>query len=69
MEQPVVVDVQNVTMKFNLSTEKVDNLKEYFIRIVKRNLMYNEFIAVNDVSFELKKGRNIKLRGRIDIDT
>ena len=49
MEQPVVVDVRNVTMKFNLSTEKVDNLKEYFIRIVKRNLMYNEFIAVNDV--------------------
>ena len=56
MEQPVVVDVQNVTMKFNLSTEKVDNLKEYFIRIVKRNLMYNEFIAVNDVSFQVHKG-------------
>ena len=40
MEQPVVVDVQHVTMKFNLSTEKVDNLKEYFIRTIKRNLMY-----------------------------
>ena len=40
MEQPVVVDVQHVTMKFNLSTEKVDNLKEYFIRTIKRNIMY-----------------------------
>ena len=35
MEQPVVVDVQHVTMKFNLSTEKVDNLKEYFIRVFR----------------------------------
>ena len=63
MEQPVVVDVQNVTMKFNLSTEKVDNLKEYFIRIVKRNLMYNEFIAVNDVSFQVHKGEVFGLVG------
>ena len=63
MEQPVVVDVRNVTMKFNLSTEKVDNLKEYFIRIVKRNLMYNEFIAVNDVSFQVHKGEVFGLVG------
>ena len=63
MEQPVVVDVQNVTRKFNLSTEKVDNLKEYFIRIAKRNLMYNEFIAVNDVSFQVHKGEVFGLVG------
>ena len=60
MEQPVVVDVQHVTMKFNLSTEKVDNLKEYFIRTLKRNIMYNEFTALDDVSFQVAKGRGIR---------
>ena len=63
MEQPVVVDVQHVTMKFNLSTEKVDNLKEYFIRTLKRNIMYNEFTALDDVSFQVKKGEVFGLVG------
>ncbi len=63
MEQPVVVDVQHVTMKFNLSTEKVDNLKEYFIRTIKRNLMYNEFTALDDVSFQVRKGEVFGLVG------
>lgn len=63
MEQPVVVDVQHVTMKFNLSTEKVDNLKEYFIRTIKRNIMYNEFTALDDVSFQVRKGEVFGLVG------
>ena len=63
MEQPVVVDVQHVTMKFNLSTEKVDNLKEYFIRTIKRNSMYNEFTALDDVSFQVRKGEVFGLVG------
>ena len=63
MEQPVVVDVQHVTMKFNLSTEKVDNLKEYFIRTLKRNIMYNEFTALDDVSFQVRKGEVFGLVG------
>ena len=63
MEQPVVVDVQHVTMKFNLSTEKVDNLKEYFVRTIKRNLMYNEFTALDDVSFQVRKGEVFGLVG------
>ena len=63
MEQPVVVDVQHVTMKFNLSAEKVDNLKEYFIRTIKRNIMYNEFTALDDVSFQVRKGEVFGLVG------
>lgn len=63
MEQPMVVDVQHVTMKFNLSTEKVDNLKEYFIRTIKRSLLYNEFTALDDVSFQVYKGEVFGLVG------
>ena len=51
-----VISVQHVSMKFNLMEEKVDSLKEYIVRLIKGKLLYNEFIALKDVSFEVKKG-------------
>lgn len=55
--------VENVSMKFNLSEEKVDNLKEYVIKLLKRELKYNEFWALKDVSFTLEKGDRIGILG------
>jgi ABC-type polysaccharide/polyol phosphate transport system ATPase subunit len=43
-------------MLFNLSQEKVDNLKEYVIKLLKRELLFQEFWALRDVSFEVQKG-------------
>lgn len=51
-----VIKVDHVSMKFNLMEEKVDSLKEYIVRLIKGQLFYNEFIALNNVSFEVKKG-------------
>jgi lipopolysaccharide transport system ATP-binding protein len=45
-----------VTVRFNLATQKIDNLKEYFIKLVKRQLMFQEFLALKDVSFQVKQG-------------
>lgn len=50
------IKVEDVTIRFNLANEKVDNLKEYFIKMVKKELMFQEFIAVKNVSFEIRKG-------------
>lgn len=50
------IKVDHVTMKFNMASERVDGLKEYVIKILKHQLFYREFIAVDDVSFEVKKG-------------
>lgn len=50
------VEVKNVCMKFNLSKERVDNLKEYVIRFLKRQLLFEEFIALSDVSLTVEKG-------------
>ncbi len=58
-----VVKVENVTMKFTLNKEKVDNLKEYFIRLVKGKLEYNDFIALNKVNFEIYKGDRLAILG------
>ena len=49
--QSKIIEVKNVSMKFNLMEEKVDTLKEYVVKLLKGELMYNEFIALNDVSF------------------
>ena len=52
----VVVDVRNVTIRFNLASEKIDNLKEYVIKVLKRELLFQEFLAVKDASFQLRSG-------------
>ena len=56
--RPVVIDVNHVTIRFNLANEKVDNLKEYFIKLIKKELMFQEFLAVKDVTFQVKKGES-----------
>lgn len=51
-----IIEVEHVSMKFNLMEEKVDTLKEYLVKLMKGKLFYNEFIALNDVSFDVNKG-------------
>lgn len=58
-----VIKVDHVGMKFNLSEEKVDNLKEYVIKFIKRELRYQEFWALKDVSFQLNKGERLGILG------
>ncbi len=50
------VKVDHATVRFNMASEKIDNLKEYFVKLVKRELMFKEFLALKDVSFEVKRG-------------
>lgn len=50
------IDIDNVTVRFNMASEKVDNLKEYFIKLIKRELMFQEFLAIKDFSLKIKPG-------------
>ena len=63
MSEKYMIDVDHVTIRFNLASEKVDNLKEYFIKLVKKELMFQEFLAVKDVSLKVKKGEAWALIG------
>lgn len=56
MEEKYIIDLENVTVRFNMATEKVDNLKEYFVRLLKRQLMFQEFLALKDVTFQVRPG-------------
>ncbi len=58
-----VLKVNHVGMKFNLSEVKVDNLKEYIIKIAKKELRFQEFWALKDIDFELKKGERLGILG------
>lgn len=55
--------VENIGMKFNLSEEKVDDFREYLIRLLKRDLNNSEFWALKDVSFTLEKGDRLGILG------
>lgn len=55
--------VNHVSMKFNLSSQKVDNIKEYIIKMMKKELMYQEFWALKDVDFEIKRGDRVGILG------
>ena len=62
-DRPVMIDVNHVSMEFVLSREKVDNLKEFVIRKLKRNLEVKKFKALDDVTFQVKKGQKLAIMG------
>lgn len=63
MKEVTAVKVKNVGMRFNLSQERVDNLKEYLIKFVRRDLKYDEFWALKDIDFEIRKGERLGVLG------
>ncbi len=62
MAKPAIV-VKDVSILFNLSKEKVDNLKEYIVKLVTHKLKFNEFWALRDISFTVEKGERVGVLG------
>lgn len=63
MSDKVMVKVEHVSMKFNLSSEKFDSFKEYVIKSLKNQVSFEEFWALKDVSFEVMQGDALGLIG------
>lgn len=63
MEQQTVIRVEGAAVRFNLSREKVDNLKEYAVKFFKKELFFQEFFALEDIRLEIKKGESWGLIG------
>lgn len=60
----VIIDIRNVSVRFNKSTENISGLKEYIIKMIKRELMFQEFFALKDISFTVKRGESWGLIGK-----
>jgi len=58
-----MVKVEDASMMFNMSSDRIDNLKEYLIRLMKKQLMFQEFWALKHISFELEKGDSLGIVG------
>lgn len=56
MSGKIAVDVQNASMHFNMASENINSLREYLTKLSKKQLFYKDFIAVNNLSFQVKKG-------------
>ena len=59
-----MIEVENVTMKFKMSDEPLNSLKEIFTIAVKGKLKFTEFLALDHVSFSLEKGKTLGLIGK-----
>lgn len=58
-----MIDVNDVSIRFNLERERVNSLKEYLIRTIKGTIEYDEFWALQNVSFQVPRGDSVGLVG------
>jgi len=52
----ILIEANNLSMRFNLAREKVDTLKEYIIKMARKQLFYDEFWALKNITFSVQKG-------------
>lgn len=58
------VEIKDVSMRFNLAKERVDNIKELVVRKLKgKGVSFDEFWALKDISLTIPKGDSFALIG------
>ncbi|MCL1883906.1 MAG: ABC transporter ATP-binding protein [Defluviitaleaceae bacterium] len=63
MVNNTAIEVNNVSMLFNLNRDKIMGIKEYVVKALTRKLFYDEFWALKDVSFSVEKGEVLGILG------
>lgn len=51
-----IIEITDASVRFNMANQQVNNLKEYVIKCLKRELMFQEFLALQDISLSVKQG-------------
>lgn len=64
MSEKSMIRVEDVTMRFRMNSDKILSLKEFVTTALRGKLRYDEFTALNHVSFEVQKGETLGLIGR-----
>lgn len=59
-----MIKVEDVTMTYKMSFDKTKSIKEYITKLLKGENKYEEFNALKNVSFNVKKGEVIGIIGR-----
>ncbi len=58
-----IIEIEDLSLRYNKPSEKVGTLKEFFIRLIKGRLKYNEFWVLNDINLKVKKNESLALIG------
>lgn len=58
-----IVVVDNISVKFNMASERIDSMKDYVIKRLRGVISYNEFYALKDITFDMNKGDSVALVG------
>lgn len=64
MSKKTMIEVNDVTMRFRMNNDRIMSLKEFVTTALRGKLEYNEFIALDHVSFSVRKGETLGLIGR-----
>lgn len=59
----IIIEINDVSMRFNLEEERTDSIKEYIVKLLKKQLRFNEFYALRDVSLNIECGDSVALIG------
>ena len=60
----IIIDIQHASVRFNKATENISGLKEYVIKFLKRELMFQEFFALKDINLQIRRGESWGLIGK-----
>lgn len=58
-----IIEVKNVSMRFRMANDRIGSIKEYLIQLLRGKLKYAEYQALNDLSFDVKRGEVVGLIG------
>lgn len=64
LDEDILIDVNDVGMRFRMPTEKIDNMKEYFIKLIKGKLKYRNFHVLDGINLQVRRGESLALIGR-----
>lgn len=60
---PKMIEVNHVSVSFRMPGDRISSLKEYIVQLLQRKLEFKEFVALNDISFDVRKGEVLGLIG------
>ncbi|MBE6601921.1 MAG: ABC transporter ATP-binding protein [Ruminococcaceae bacterium] len=58
-----MIKAQNITVCYRMANDKISSIKEYLVALMKHKLKYDEFVALQDVSFEIRRGEVVGIIG------